>query len=378
MARVKLSEFRAKMLLVSGYKGRALTLSTLDQDLAALDASVRYVVKVDQGVKKRGKQGLIKVGVSKDSVSVAVKELADKGFSRFLAEPLVEHDDTDERYVSFERTADGISVHYSPKGGVDVEASPDSVAAYTAVDVPLPQSFVDHVMEVMDREHMSFVEINPLLVHDDTCQLLDAAVLVDSAGESLGHWTAADVVEVRTMTEAETAIADLNTNSTASLSFRVLNPHGSVWLLLSGGGASITIADEAHNAGKAELVGNYGEYSGGPTAEETYLYTKHVLQQMFGSDAPKKALVIAGGVANFTDVKKTFTGIVQALSEVVDQCHKHKVRVFVRRGGPNEVEGLARMKTFLDENDLYGSVHGSDVVLTDVIHEALEYIDATN
>lgn len=206
--------------------------------------------------------------------------------------------------------------------------------------------------------------------------LLDAAVLVDSAGEQYAQWTSNDTVGARTMTEVETAIAELNENSTAALSFRVLNQDGALWLLLSGGGASITIADEAHNAGKAELIGNYGEYSGGPTTEETYLYAKQVLKQMLRSSAPKKALIIAGGVANFTDVKKTFAGIIQALKELQDECKNQGVKVFVRRGGPNEVEGLASMKKYLTDNDLFGSVHGSDVILTDVIHEALEYVNA--
>jgi len=236
--------------------------------------------------------------------------------------------------------------------------------------------FIEGIKAVMDHEHMSFVEINPLLIRDGACILLDAAVLVDSAGESYASWTKDDVVEAHTMTEVESAVAELNDNSTAALSFRVLNPNGALWLLLSGGGASITIADEAHNAGRADTIGNYGEYSGGPTTEETYLYAKQVLKQAFLSSAPKKALIIAGGVANFTDVKKTFTGIIQALKESLDECHEQQFKVFVRRGGPNEAEGLALMQKFLNDNDLLGSVHGSDAVLTDVIHEALEYIDA--
>jgi len=48
----------------------------------------------------------------------------------------------------------------------------------------------------------------------------------------------------------------------------------------------------------------------------------------------------------------------------------------VRRGGPNEVEGLAMMESYLKKNNLFGSVHGSDIVLTDVINEALEHVDA--
>jgi succinyl-CoA synthetase beta subunit len=242
--------------------------------------------------------------------------------------------------------------------------------------VPLPHDFVDHITSVMDAQHFSFVEINPLIVRNDRCFLLDAAVLADSAGEYVADWTEDDVVDPHVPSDSEAAIAEMNQNSPAAFSFRVLNPNGALWLILSGGGASITIADEAMNQGKADLIGNYGEYSGGPTTEESYLYTKHVLEQTFRSNAPKKAIVIAGGVANFTDVKKTFKGVIQALDEVADKLREAQVTVFVRRGGPNENEGLAMMKQFLENNQLLGSVHGSDILLTDVVTEALEYVDA--
>lgn len=377
MARIKLSEFRAKSLLVPGYEGHALKLETLDADVLLLKDNVAYVVKVDQGIKKRGKQGLLRLDVTKENVPQAVRELSEKGFTRFIAEAMLPHDEAEEKYVSFERTAEGIAVSYSDHGGIDIEEHPQSLMRTTDVsEVPLPTELIESIIAVMNAEHMSFVEINPLVKQGDRYVFLDAAVLVDSAGEQYAHWTSDDVVEARKMSAAEAAVAELNENSTAALSFRVLNPDGALWLLLSGGGASITIADEAHNAGKATVIGNYGEYSGGPTTEETYLYAQQVLKQMLASRAPKKALVIAGGVANFTDVKKTFAGIMQALKETLEECKSQKVKVFVRRGGPNELEGLASMKKFLTDNELFGSVHGSDVVLTDVIHEALEYVDA--
>jgi len=376
MARVKLSEFRSKTLFVPGYKGVGLRIETLADDIAQLDDEVSYVIKVDQGIKKRGKQGLVKLGIKKADALEAVNELASKGFSRFIAEPMLPHDDKEERYISFERTREGISIHFSERGGVDVEANPTAVEEYTVQTVPVPAAFPEHIIDTMNREHLSFVEINPLIVRDKECILLDAAVLADSAGQYQAGWSDDDVVEVRVPTEAERAIAELNENSPAAFSFRVLNPDGAIWLLLSGGGASITIADEAANQGKASSIGNYGEYSGGPTQEETYLYTKEVLRQMFLSSEPKKALVIAGGVANFTDVKKTFGGIIQALQECTGELAKHRTRVFVRRGGPNEEEGLALMHDFLAVNDLLGGIHGSDAVLTDVINEALEYVYA--
>ncbi len=228
----------------------------------------------------------------------------------------------------------------------------------------------------MDDQHLSFVEINPLIVRGGDCILLDAAVLADSAGEHTSKWTDDDIVNPHVPSDSEAAVAEMNQNSPAAFSFRVLNPDGALWLILSGGGASITIADEAMNRGKADLISNYGEYSGGPTTEESYLYTKHVIEQLQLSKSPKKAIVIAGGVANFTDVKKTFKGVIQALDEYSDVLKSQGVKVYVRRGGPNEAEGLAMMKKFLEGSGLFGSVHGSDILLTEVITEALEYVDA--
>ena len=376
MARVKLTEHKSKSLLVEKYAGVALRTASLDRDISQLQDDTSYIVKVDQGIKKRGKQGLIRLNVTKNDTREAVRELATKGFDRFIAEPMLPHEDNEERYLSIERVREGFRFLYSSRGGVDIEDYIDSIETYTnGGDVPLPGAFINHLMTVMDAQHLSFVEINPLIVRGDTCLLLDAAVLADSAGSWQASWNDDDIVEDSKKTETERLITDLNIGSPASFSFRVLNPDGAIWLLLSGGGASITIADEAANRGKADIIGNYGEYSGGPTREETQLYTEAVLQQVFQSAAPKKAIVIAGGVANFTDVRRTFAGIIDALSKQITALQEAGIKVYVRRGGPNEREGLALMEKFLKQHDIYGSIHGSDKVLTVVVDEALEYVD---
>lgn len=377
MARIKLTEYRAKSLLVDGYEGASLRLDSLASDLRSLKTGTEYVVKVDQGVKKRGKQGLIRLGVTKAAAKQAIEELAARGFSRFVAEPMFAHDADEEKYLSVERVRGGFRLLYSPKGGVEIEEHPESVKQYDdAGKVPLPKEFMNRLISIMDKEYLSFVEINPLVVRGEECVLLDAAVTADSAGEHYASWSSDDSADSHQKSGAELTIANLNDNSSASFSFRVLNPDGAVWLLLSGGGASITIADEAANRGKADAIGNYGEYSGGPTAEETQVYAEAAIAQMLESPAKKKALVIAGGVANFTDVKKTFGGVVAALKKNMKALQKADVKVFVRRGGPNEREGLRLMKDFLEANRLLGSVHGSDDVLTVVVDEALEYVDA--
>jgi ATP citrate (pro-S)-lyase len=62
-----------------------------------------------------------------------------------------------------------------------------------------------------------------------------------------------------------------------------------------------------------------------------------------------KVLIIGGGIANFTNVAKTFQGIVKALREVRAKLLEVGVRVFVRRGGPNYQEGLRNMSAVGEE-----------------------------
>jgi ATP citrate (pro-S)-lyase len=53
-----------------------------------------------------------------------------------------------------------------------------------------------------------------------------------------------------------------------------------------------------------------------------------------------QVLIIGGGIANFTNVSKTFKGIVTALQEFQSRLVEHNISIFVRRAGPNYQEGL--------------------------------------
>jgi ATP citrate (pro-S)-lyase len=53
--------------------------------------------------------------------------------------------------------------------------------------------------------------------------------------------------------------------------------------------------------GYAQELGNYGEYSGAPNTNETYSYAKTVLECVTANpDGRGRALLIGGGIANFT------------------------------------------------------------------------------
>ncbi|MEK7105271.1 MAG: ATP citrate lyase citrate-binding domain-containing protein [Patescibacteria group bacterium] len=381
MPRQKITEYRAKKLLIGdGYKGIAVSSTT-----KGLPKSGRFVVKVDQGVKRRFKQGLVALDQKPGAIPKMLKGWQTRGFSQFLIEPYLVHKPSEERYLSLERVREGIRALFAGNGGIEIESHPKSIkkfvikkpadVAVVAKQTKLPVPFLEHLIDVFDQNFFAFLEINPLVVRGNTVHLLDAAVMVDSAGAFFVRdgWSETDTAS-RVHHEAEERVQALAKTTPASLKLTVLNPNGSLFFLLSGGGGSIVIADQAALRGCGKEIGNYGEYSGGPTREETHLYAREVIQLLINSKAKKKTLIIAGGVANFTDVKATFAGIIDALREEAERLRKMKVKVFIRRGGPNEVEGLAEMKEFLKRAGLFGSVHGSEAVITAAVDDAIDYL----
>lgn len=393
MARVKISEFAAKKI-VSEFLGlpySGITIDTTDsyyEDfLSEMKDGVRYVLKVDQGIKQRKKKGLVSLDVNTENVRFEIDKLKETGFTHFIVEEFFEHPDSSEFYLAIERVREGKRVHYSTLGGINIEENKESVESLViekgAEDVKvssalgLDKDLFNSILAAFDDNFFSFLEINPLVVIDGSVHFLDMAVEVDSAAEFFvgGAWKKDDVREVskRKKTAQETAIADLKEKSPSSFSFEVLNPDGSIFLLLSGGGASLVTADEVYQQGKGEMLANYGEYSGNPNMEETYIYTKNVLEQLLLSKSPKKALIIAGGVANFTDIRITFRGIVRAIGEVSEKLREQNVKVFVRRGGPHQEEGLRLMNDFLEKEGLLGEIHGPEMVLTEIVKPAIEW-----
>lgn len=382
MSRVKLSEYKAKKILLGGsYEGVQLR--------SGKKTSIpngNWVAKVDEGIKKRMKQGLVCVNKPAKELSAVIKTWEKKGFSQFLLEKFLPHEQSEEQYLSLERVRDGLRVLHAAGGGIDIESHPEAVRTFMIRDVTdireiaketkIPEKFLTHLYRAFEDNFFAFLEINPLVVRDGEAHLLDAAALVDGAGEFFvhGRWTDADVVKSKVKHPSEMKVAELAATTPASLKLSVINPNGALFFLLSGGGGSIVIADEAQLEKAGDMMGNYGEYSGGPTREETYLYAKEIIGLMLGSAAKKKALIIAGGVANFTDVKKTFAGIIDALAESAPALKKAGVKVFVRRGGPNEAAGLALMREFLEQEGLLGSIYGSDTIITKAVEDAIHFI----
>jgi ATP-citrate lyase beta-subunit len=382
MSRVKLTEYRAKkVILGDAYRGVAVR----EGEKTKLPKAGKWVAKVDQGVKKRMKRGLLAVGVDAAKAERAFAAWRKKGYSQFLFEPLFPHAPEEEQYLSLERVRDGIRVLHAREGGIEIEENPEAVKTYlislpddiakVAKGTGLTELFLKNLLAQFDDNFFAFLELNPLVVRGDIAIPLDAAVLVDSAGAFFTQgWGDGDLVKGKAQHATEEAVERLAATTPAQLTLKVLNKDGALFFLFSGGGGSIVIADEAQLQGAGKQIGNYGEYSGGPTREETHLYAREILKLMLASKSKKKALVIAGGVANFTDIKKTFAGIIDALGENAEKMRKQKIKVFVRRGGPNEKAGLKLMEEFLTKEKLLGSIDGSNIVITRAVENAIKYV----
>jgi ATP citrate (pro-S)-lyase len=396
-----------------------------DTDIGALPnqynwlTSEKLVVKPDMLIKRRGKNKLVLVGADYQQAEEWIQKKSkapttiygkfdadgkpiDKGtvgqLTHFIIEPLTPHKDTDECYIAIMSTQDGDTIMFYHEGGVNV-GDIDSKASRLEVPIgtyPTADELEKKILKKMPADHkkqvagfiealfkfyadlnFTYLEMNPLVVTKDSVTPLDLAAKLDSTAEfeSGEKWGKIEFPAPfgRTLTKEEAFIEDLDSKTGASLKLTVLNPEGRVWTMVAGGGASVIYADTITDIGYMCELANYGEYSGDPSEEFTYLYAKTILDLMTRKVNPKgKFLIIGGGIANFTDVAGTFKGIIKALNEYQKPLQRTKVKIFVRRGGPNYKEGLSQMRALGEKLGVPIEVYGPETHMTKIVLMALK------
>merc|ERR1719414_1345600 len=242
-------------------------------------------------------------------------------------------------------------------------------------------SFIVALFKFYKELHFAYLEINPLvMLADGSVVPLDLAAKVD---ETAGFICAQKWGEMdwpapfgRDLYPEEEKIHALDGKTGASLKLTVLNEKGRVWTMVAGGGASVVYADTVADYGWGHELANYGEYSGAPSTEETFVYAKTLFSLMMKHEHPEgKFLIIGGGIANFTDVAATFTGLIQALTHYAEDIKEHKIKIMIRRAGPNYIEGLRKVKAASDKLGLGLKIYGPETHITAVIPMALGIID---
>jgi ATP-citrate lyase beta-subunit len=364
----------------------------------------KLVAKPDQLFGKRGKHGLLSLNKDWKDTWAWISERMNKTvtvgkttgeLNTFLIEPFTpHHEDSEEFYVAIKATRDNDTIYLSNKGGIYVEENWEKVketavpilSSVDEVKLNMPdfgkrkeqvEEFVRALYKVYAEGHFTYLEINPFTFHGDEIVPLDLVARVDdtAAFECVKVWGDLEFPSSfgQRLTKEEQFIRSVDEKTGASLKLTMLNPEGRVWNMVAGGGASVIYADTVCDLGFSKELANYGEYSGDPSEEDTYQYARTVLDLMTRKRDPRgKVLIIGGGIANFTDVAKTFKGIIRALKEYQKKLVEGKVKIFVRRGGPNYQEGLANMRKLGDTLGVPIEVYGPETHMTAVVSMALK------
>jgi len=410
MAQRGIREYHAKKFLSKffiehpeygfSYDGR-IVLVTKDTDLSKIVkenpwlSKDKLVVKPDMLFGKRGKHGLVLLNAIFEEAVKWIQERMNHEvqvgktsgvLTHFLIEPFVPHEK--EYYVAIKTEESGDRIYFSDVGGIDIEENWEHVQEFF---VPIQSKIENINLEGLDKLIASFIkamynffvdydftylEINPFAISEGKVLPLDFVARLDDTAlfKDAEKWGDVEFPTPfgRNFTPEEQYIRSLDEKTGASLKLTILNPNGHVWLMVAGGGASVIYTDTVVDLGYGNEIANYGEYSGDPTEEETYQYAKTILDLMTrNKDEKGKVLIIGGGIANFTDVAKTFKGIIRALTEYKDKLKENNVKIYVRRGGPNYREGLAMMEKLGAQIGVPIQVFGPDLHMTRVVKMAL-------
>ncbi|MBY9013173.1 MAG: ATPase [Candidatus Lokiarchaeota archaeon] len=350
----------------------------------------KVVVKPDQLFGKRGKANLLLLDANCDEMKDFCYNNLDRvceignvrgALKRLLVEPFIPHEK--EYYVSITTERDGDVIHFSFEGGIFVEENWDKV-----IHIPVPIgtdinsfdleskmpdlgdsknlliAFIKGLYQVFVDQDFAFLEINPFVITEDNKVVpLDVKARLDDTAMFLHTDTWGNPnspIEFpagfgQTMSAEEKKIMEIDEKTGASLKLTILNRDGRIWTMIAGGGASVVYTDTIADLGLEKELSNYGEYSGNPNQEHTEIYAQTLIDLITENPEPKgreKYIIIGGGIANFTDVKATFGGIVKAIKKSVDKLKKANVKILVRRGGPNEKQGLELMRQVGEETGI--------------------------
>ncbi|HED30258.1 MAG TPA: ATP citrate lyase [Prosthecochloris aestuarii] len=352
----------------------------------------KLVVKAHEAIGGRFKLGLVKLGLNLEEAVEAAREMigckvGTAEIRQVIVAEMLDHDE--EYYISMAGNPEGAELLLSAKGGVDIEDNWDTVRRISigidespsiedltklAIEAGFPEGEIaERVAKIasrlvlcFDNEDAQSIEINPLVIRKSDMRFaaLDAVMNVDwDARFRHADWDFKPVSEIgRPFTEAEQQIMEIDSRIKGSVKF-VEVPGGEVALLTAGGGASVFYADAV--VARGGTIANYAEYSGAPPDWAVEALTETLCQL-----SNIKHIIVGGAIANFTDVKATFGGIINGLRESKANGFLKGVKIWVRRGGPNETEGLAAISKLKDEGfDIH--VYDRNMPMTDIVDLAM-------
>ena len=352
----------------------------------------KLVVKAHEALGSRFKLGLVKVGLDRKGAEAVAKEMLGRQVgsitvSQVIVSEMVPH--KEEYYCAVKSTREGSEIIVANCGGIEVESNWDRVrklpvevgaaptrealeklakdAGFTGALVAQVADFASKMFACYDSEDAQYLEVNPVVAREGDGQLvaLDAVTLLDGDAK-FRHpdWNfpfAAEFGRAYTKSEIEVQAVDSKIKGSVKL---IEIPGGQIAMLPAGGGASVYYCDAV--VARGGKLANYAEYSGDPPD-----WAVEVLTDKVCSLPSIKHIIVGGAIANFTDVKKTFGGIIAGFRKAKSEGKLNGVKIWVRRGGPREKEGLEAMRALKDEGfDIH--VFDRNTPLTDIVDKALQ------
>lgn len=234
------------------------------------------------------------------------------------------------------------------------------------------EAFCDFALRLWDafgRYDCRLVEVNPLvLTGSGELVALDAKVILDDAGitrhgdlQFLAKGAIGAVPNERE-TQAK-QIDEGDYRGTAGSTF--IEFDGDIAILASGGGASLLVMDALAAAGGKSA--NYTEYSGNPPSEKVEKLTKITLAR-----EGLTGCLVAGAVANFTDIYETLSGFIRGLGQVKP---KPRYPIVIRRGGPRQKEVYEMLVKFAKKEGYDIHLFGPETPISVACREMVELAD---
>lgn len=351
----------------------------------------KLVVKAHEALGSRFKLGLVKVGLDLREAEAATKEMIGRQVgsitvSQVIVSEMIPH--KEEYYCAVKSTRTGTDILVANCGGIEVESNWERVkrlaveigqqpsedaleklakdAGFTGSLLKKMADFAGKMFTCFDSEDAQYLEVNPVVLREHESELiaLDAVTLLDGDAK-FRHpdWNFAFAAEFgRAYSKHEMEVMAVDAKIKGSVKFIEI-PGGDTAMLPAGGGASVYYSDAV--VARGGKLANYAEYSGDPPD-----WAVEVLTDKVCSLPGIKNIIVGGAIANFTDVKKTFGGIINGFRKAKSEGKLKDVKIWVRRGGPREKEGLDAMRTLKDEGfDI--NVFDRNTPLTDIVDKAL-------
>ncbi len=178
------------------------------------------------------------------------------------------------------------------------------------------------------RFDCKMLEINPLVVTtNNKVVAVDAVAVLDDDARFRWEIPFVERTNNRPVTAREAAAHLIDKDDYRGVAGKTfVDLDGDIAILTSGGGASMTLLDALVDYGGKPA--NFTEYSGNPPQEKVEKLTRIVLDR-----SNLSGLLVAGVIANFTNIAETLRGVLNVLVE-----QKPKYPIVVRRAGPHDDE----------------------------------------